>query len=514
MRHRERSSIVGEREFAITHALTRDVAYGSLPKARRARLHARFGAWLELAGHGRDEYAALLAHHYSQAVRPEDVDLAWRAEDAELRRLEERAGVWLRRAAALAVGRYDIQEALALLHRAVELETSPSVRSELWQEIAHANALYFDGAAFSAAMQRAIELADDRSHDRGSATPSWPSRPSFARECGRWPRRQTSSGAGSTGRSRSPGRPARRGRRPSSPAATRTTRSARSWRARRSGSPRVSAIRVSASYSYDAQALRAFAAGDYEEAAEWSAAASRWSPTSPTRTISPTSTRAPSPQRWLEAASTTPAATRSSTGRSRASLSRITVCTGSRWTSSWTRFSGTGGPHESVAIWWRMPSGRTARHPVCETSGPSWSAPWRASISTTTMRRAAWSSRPRRTASPASGRWSIRRSSGWPWSATTSRRSRRCSASPRCAARTGSTSARWRRTWTGSRPSAPAPGWRTRRVDWSCRAHTSSRSCSAPSASCGKTRTSSSAPPASSMRPASAWHAAQTRARL
>ena len=163
VRHRERSSIAGEREFAITHALTRDVAYGSLPKARRARLHARFGAWLELAGHGRDEYAALLAHHYSQAVRPEDVDLAWRAEEAELRRLEERAGVWLRRAAALAVGRYDIQEALALLHRAVELEARPSVRAELWREIAHANALYFDGAAFSAAMQRAIELADESS---------------------------------------------------------------------------------------------------------------------------------------------------------------------------------------------------------------------------------------------------------------------------------------------------------------------------------------------------------------
>jgi hypothetical protein len=32
---------------------------------------------------------------------------------------------------------------------------------EMWREIGHAHAIYFDGKAFSAAMQRAIELADD-----------------------------------------------------------------------------------------------------------------------------------------------------------------------------------------------------------------------------------------------------------------------------------------------------------------------------------------------------------------
>jgi hypothetical protein len=32
---------------------------------------------------------------------------------------------------------------------------------EIWREIGHAHAIYFDGTAFSAAMQRAIELADD-----------------------------------------------------------------------------------------------------------------------------------------------------------------------------------------------------------------------------------------------------------------------------------------------------------------------------------------------------------------
>jgi class 3 adenylate cyclase len=161
IRHRSGSSIVGEREFAIKHALTREVAYGGLPKARRAVLHSRFAAWLERAGAGRDEHAVLLAHHYAAAVRPEDVDLAWSGDDEELARLRLRAVWWLRRAADLAVGRYEIQDAVSLLHQAVELETLPQAQMEIWREISHASALYFDGTAFSTSMQRAIELAGD-----------------------------------------------------------------------------------------------------------------------------------------------------------------------------------------------------------------------------------------------------------------------------------------------------------------------------------------------------------------
>ncbi len=46
-----------------------------------------------------DEYAAILAHHYAQAVRPEDADLAWVGEDERLLELREKAIEWLRRAA-------------------------------------------------------------------------------------------------------------------------------------------------------------------------------------------------------------------------------------------------------------------------------------------------------------------------------------------------------------------------------------------------------------------------------
>jgi tetratricopeptide (TPR) repeat protein len=159
IRLRAGSSIPGQREYAIKHALTREVAYASLPRARRARLHAGFAAWLErLAGESADEYAPLLAHHYAEAVRPDDVDLAWSDEENELAMLRESAIRWLRRSADLAVGRYEIDEGLALLDRAVALESDPRTQAELWEKIGRANALRFDGEAFRAAMERAIEL--------------------------------------------------------------------------------------------------------------------------------------------------------------------------------------------------------------------------------------------------------------------------------------------------------------------------------------------------------------------
>ena len=158
VRRRIGSSIAGEREYAIKHALTREVAYASLPKAKRAQLHAAFGGWLERSAERNDEHAALLAHHYLEAVRPEDADLAWAGLDEQLAELRQRAVIWARRSASLALGRYEVDEAIALLHKGLELEPDPAGQAALWQEIGHANAVKYDGEAFSAAMQKAIDL--------------------------------------------------------------------------------------------------------------------------------------------------------------------------------------------------------------------------------------------------------------------------------------------------------------------------------------------------------------------
>jgi class 3 adenylate cyclase/tetratricopeptide (TPR) repeat protein len=153
------SSLAGHREYVVKHALTREVAYGSLPKGRRARLHAAFAGWLEETGEGRDEHVPLLAHHYGQAV--EDADLAWGNDPDELRRLERSAARWLRRAGELAVGRYELADGISLLHRALELAPDPDDQAELWREIGRANALGFHGREFWEAMERSLELTEE-----------------------------------------------------------------------------------------------------------------------------------------------------------------------------------------------------------------------------------------------------------------------------------------------------------------------------------------------------------------
>jgi class 3 adenylate cyclase len=161
IRRRAGTSMSGQREFAIKHALTREVAYSGVPRTRRAGLHAAFAKWLdEVSESERDEHASLLAHHYAEAVRPDDVDLAWADKEAELADLRLRAFTALRRAGELAIGRFEIDDGLALLHRAVELAPEPGRRVELWRTIGHANAVKLDGEAFWTAMLQALEGSD------------------------------------------------------------------------------------------------------------------------------------------------------------------------------------------------------------------------------------------------------------------------------------------------------------------------------------------------------------------
>jgi class 3 adenylate cyclase/tetratricopeptide (TPR) repeat protein len=162
VRRRTGSSIAGEQEYAIKHALTASVAYDSLPKATRAKLHARFAAWLERSAEAREQHASLIAHHFAESVRPEDADIAWDGEAAKLESMQEQAVVWLRRAADLAIGRYEIDEALSMLERAVALESSERAQAELWRSIGHANALKYDGEAFWTAMENSLKVCHDR----------------------------------------------------------------------------------------------------------------------------------------------------------------------------------------------------------------------------------------------------------------------------------------------------------------------------------------------------------------
>ena len=156
------SALEGEREYSFKHALTREVAYGSLPVARRGRTHADFAAWLEQTGGGADKHAPQLAHHYAEAVVPEHVDLAWAADPIRAAELRKQAVRWLSRAGELAFGRYELADSAALYREAVSLEPDATARCELWEASARASLLRFDTDAFREAMENALSLRPPR----------------------------------------------------------------------------------------------------------------------------------------------------------------------------------------------------------------------------------------------------------------------------------------------------------------------------------------------------------------
>ena len=61
--------MAGLREFAFKHALTRDVAYGSLPRAERRDLHRRVAEWIHArAPAAKSRRAELGAYHFAEAI--------------------------------------------------------------------------------------------------------------------------------------------------------------------------------------------------------------------------------------------------------------------------------------------------------------------------------------------------------------------------------------------------------------------------------------------------------------
>jgi class 3 adenylate cyclase/tetratricopeptide (TPR) repeat protein len=265
IRRRLTSSLEGETEYAFKHALTRAVAYESLPKARRAELHGSFASWLEEYGNGRDEHASLLAHHYSTAVRSDDIDLAWAARPDRLDELRASALAWCKRAGELALSRYEIDAALDLFGRALALEQDPHERVALLWAIGRASALKYDGAAFWKAMNEAADGCNDPVV-RGAIS----SELAFqtAARSGMWrpvPADELVQSAIDQALDLSPA---------GSPATVRALVARAFWRPRESRSEARQALELAAeredvdllSYALDASSLTSYAAGEYAEA--------------------------------------------------------------------------------------------------------------------------------------------------------------------------------------------------------------------------------------------------------
>jgi tetratricopeptide (TPR) repeat protein len=70
-----RSSMKGQEEYTFAHVLIRDVAYGQLTRAERARLHREVARWLEAtSGERVQDVAELVAHHHLRALELEPTE--------------------------------------------------------------------------------------------------------------------------------------------------------------------------------------------------------------------------------------------------------------------------------------------------------------------------------------------------------------------------------------------------------------------------------------------------------
>jgi class 3 adenylate cyclase/tetratricopeptide (TPR) repeat protein len=116
VRVHESSTVAGEREYSFKHILIRDVAYGQLPKGRRAGLHVRCADWTEALPRAEGELVEIVAYHLEQACL-----LAGEVARSPVPPPVDRATAVLVRAAEKAEGREGAREADRFYARALEL---------------------------------------------------------------------------------------------------------------------------------------------------------------------------------------------------------------------------------------------------------------------------------------------------------------------------------------------------------------------------------------------------------
>ena len=120
--------------MAFKHALTRDVAYESLPRRDRARTHAAVAAWIEdTAGDRRAEFLELLAHHYERAYGYSREDP--QADPAELDGLRTRAFEDALLASRDARSKHALDRAAELADQALSLAELPIEAAQAYESL-------------------------------------------------------------------------------------------------------------------------------------------------------------------------------------------------------------------------------------------------------------------------------------------------------------------------------------------------------------------------------------------
>jgi DNA-binding SARP family transcriptional activator len=151
------STLPGHDEYAFRHALLHDVAYRSIPRTRRARAHARAGAWLEgIAGARADEVGDLLAHHFEAALGSTPTDAAEASGRAALR---EKAIDYLVRAGEGARRRFALDRAVDLHRRALGLAVDDRHRLRVLEALSEDHDAGFHGDDAALTYREALAIA-------------------------------------------------------------------------------------------------------------------------------------------------------------------------------------------------------------------------------------------------------------------------------------------------------------------------------------------------------------------
>jgi DNA-binding SARP family transcriptional activator len=123
---RPHSALDDRVEYAFKHVLVRDVAYASLPIARRVRAHAEASLWIEaVAGDRLKEFIELIAFHDVEAAVGEPG--AWH-DSMEYERIRSRAYTHALQAASSARRRSAVDNALRLDGQALQLSSGERER--------------------------------------------------------------------------------------------------------------------------------------------------------------------------------------------------------------------------------------------------------------------------------------------------------------------------------------------------------------------------------------------------
>ena len=129
IRRERRSSVAGETAYVFRHSLVRDVAYGQIPRSRRAEKHVLAAEWIESLTRDRHEdLADMVAHHYLSALE------LTRAAGQDATELAERARFALR----------DAGDRATRVHAPASAAQFYEAALELWSEDdpEHADLLY------------------------------------------------------------------------------------------------------------------------------------------------------------------------------------------------------------------------------------------------------------------------------------------------------------------------------------------------------------------------------------